>query len=57
MALASGPTIREKFTLDGGSTRYFHVEKGIDYDIKEDGPDEAATFAAKGLKQRQAAAQ
>jgi hypothetical protein len=57
MALASGPAIREKFTLNGGSTRYFHIEKGIDYDIKEDGPDAAGTFAGKGLKQRQSASQ
>jgi hypothetical protein len=57
MSMLSAPLIRQKFTLEGGSTRYFHVEKRLDYHIIEDAPDESADFAKKGLRQREASAQ
>ena len=57
MSLMSSPTIRKKFTLEGGSTQYFHVEKRLDYHIIADAPDESADFASKGLRQRDASAQ
>jgi hypothetical protein len=57
MTMLSSPLIRKKFTLEGGSTHYFHVEKRLDYHIIEDAPDESAEFAKKGLRQREASAQ
>jgi hypothetical protein len=57
MTYSSGPIIRQKFILEGGSTHYFHVEKGIDFRIVEDSPEEAAEFANKGLRQREVSAQ
>jgi hypothetical protein len=57
MSRSSGQLIRQKFTLEGGSTHYFHVEKRLDYHIIEDAPDESADFAKKGLRQREASMQ
>ena len=57
MSLTSGELIRQKLILGAGSTRYFHVEKGLDFHIKEDSAEEAAAFSKKGLRQREAAAQ
>jgi hypothetical protein len=57
MSLMSGQKIKEDIILGGNSTRYFHVEKQLDYHILEDSPEEAAEFTKKGLRQRQASAQ
>jgi hypothetical protein len=57
MSLSSGHLIKQKLTLGAGSTRYFHVEQGLDFRIREDSPDEAAEFAKRGLKQRAASMQ
>jgi hypothetical protein len=56
MSMISEQRVKNDITLAGGTTLYFHVEKGIDYHIKEDTPEEAAGFAAKGLRQREATA-
>ncbi len=57
MSLTSGPRLKQDLTLAGGATRYFHVEKRLDYHIFEDSPEEAAEFAKKGLRQREASTQ
>ncbi len=57
MSLSSGSLIKQKFTLEGNSTVYFHVQKQLDYHIVEDEPDEAAEFAKKALRQREVSAQ
>ena len=57
MSLTSGELIRQKLILGAGSTRYFHVDKGLDFHIKEDSAEEAAAFSKKGLRQREASAQ
>ncbi len=57
MSMSSGTLIRQKFTLEGGSTHYFHVEKRLDYHIIEDSAVEATEFAQKGLRQREVSAQ
>jgi hypothetical protein len=55
--LYSGQRIKEDIILGGASTRYFHVEKRLDYHIIEDSPEEAAEFAKKELRQREASVQ
>ncbi len=57
MSLSSGPVLRQKLTLEGGSTHYFHVEKLLDFHIREDSAEESAEFAKKGLRQREASTQ
>ena len=41
MSLSSGEMIRKKLLLGGGSTRYFHVGKGLVFRIREDSSEEA----------------
>jgi len=57
MSLSSGPMLKKKIILGADSTRYFHVEKRLDFGIFEDSPEEAAEFARKELRQREASAQ
>ncbi len=53
MSAITDQRVKQDITLAGGSTLYFHVEKGIDYHIKEDSPEDAADFANKRLRQRE----
>ncbi len=57
MSLSSGPLLKQKLILEGGSEHYFHVEKRLDFHIIEDSPEESAEFAKKGLRQREVSAQ
>jgi hypothetical protein len=57
MSLTSGELLRHKLIIGAGSTRYFHVEKGLDFHIREDSPAEAAEFSQKGLRQRETSVQ
>jgi hypothetical protein len=57
MSFSNGDLIKQKVTLEGGSTRYFHVEKQMDFHISEDSPEEAAEFAKKALRQREVSVQ
>lgn len=57
MRSTSGDFIKKKFILGAGSTRYFHVQKGLDFHIVEDSPEDVADFAKRGLRQREASAQ
>jgi hypothetical protein len=57
MSFSNGDLIKQKVTLEGGSTRYFHVEKQMDFHILEDSPEEAAEFAKKALRQREVSVQ
>lgn len=52
----SGETMRLKFTLGAGATRYFHVQKGVDLHIEADSSREAGEFDKRELKQREASA-
>ncbi len=55
MTLSNGRVLKQALILGAGSTRYFHIERRIDFDIVED--DEAADPAKKGLRQREVSAQ
>ena len=57
MSLSNGPRLKQNIILVAGSTQYFHVEKQLDFHIIEDSPEQAAEFAKKGLRQREASAQ
>jgi len=57
MRLTSGELVNQKLVLGAGSTRYFHVVKGLDFHIKEDSPEEAGEFSKKGLRQREVSVQ
>ena len=57
MRSTSGESFKKKFIIAAGSTSYFHVQKGLDYHIVEDSPEDAADFAQRGLRQREASAQ
>ena len=53
----SGQLLEKKLVLGGDTTRYFHVEKRLDFHIYEDSPQEAANLAKMGLRQREASLQ
>ncbi len=57
MSLLNGQRIKQDLILATGSTLYFHVVKHLDFHIIEDSPEEAAEFAKKGLRQREASVQ
>lgn len=57
MTYSSGSMIKQNLTIEGSSTRYFHVEKRLDFQIIEDSPGETAEFAKKGLRQREVSVQ